>query len=458
MRLRKNVDMTNGPIVGKMIAYTIPIILSGWLQLLYNATDLVVIGQFAGSDAFAAVGANGALYNLFTTMFLALSGGGCICVAQYYGARDGKNVSETVHTCVLVSIIGGFTVAVLGIAFSKDALVLMGTHKDIMDMAALYLKIVLASCPFTMFFNFAAGILRATGDTQRPFYILMLTGLVNVVLNLIFVIVFDMSVSGVAWATFISNALNAIMLGYILVKSDDSIRLNFKELKIYADKLKKILNYGIPSAINSVMFSFSNVIIQSAVNSFDSVAVISGNAAAANLEGFIYTSMNSFAQTTLNFTGQNYGARKYKRISRVLLNSVIMVFLIGGGLGILANVFGTPLLRIYEPTDNLAIEKGLIRLSIIATLYFICGINEVFQNIMRGIGASWTPTVTSFISVVGVRILWVLFVFPKFHTLQVLYVAWPLTWITSTLILVVMYLLTRKKHYARNEAQYAQQE
>lgn len=458
MRLNKNVDMTNGPLLGKMIAYTIPIILSGWLQLLYNAADLVVIGQFGPPGAFAAVGANGALYSLFTNVFFALAGGGCICVAQYYGAREGRNVHETVHTCMLISIVGGFVVAVVGIIFAKGALELMGTHPDIIDMAALYLRIVFASCPFTMFFNFAAGILRATGDTKRPFYILTLTGFVNVLLNLILVIFFDMSVAGVGIATFVANVLNAVLTGYILVKSDDSIRLNFKELKIYGDKLKKILNYGIPSAVNSIMFSVSNVLIQSAVNSFNSVAVISGNTASASVEGFIYTAMNSIAQTTLNFTGQNYGARKYKRISRVLLNSFVMVTMVGGSLGIISNIFGTQLLRIYEPTDDLAIEKGLIRLSIIGTLYFICGINEVYQNIMRGIGASWTPTVVSFVSVVGLRIVWVLFVFPLHHTLEMLYVAWPITWISSTLILMVMYLLTRKKHYARNEAQYAQQE
>ncbi len=452
----KNIDMVSAPLMRSMIAYTIPIILSGILQLLYSAADLVVIGQFAGSNAFAAVGATGSLNNLFVTLFVAISGGGCICVAQYYGARDVRNVHETVHTCVSVSIISGIFVAIISFFFVDEALLLMDTHEDIIDMSATYLRIVLAGSPFTIFYNFAAGILRATGDTKRPFYILVFTGLVNVVLNLILVVGFGMDVEGVAIATLVGGILNALIAGYILVKSTDSIKLDFGSLKIYSDKLKKVLNYGIPSGIQSLLFSTSNVLIQSAVNSFNSVAVIAGNAAASSIEGFIYTSMNSVSNTALNFAGQNYGARQYKRVTRSMINACIMTTVIGLVLGIAANMFADPLLSIYEPHNALAREKGMIRLSLIATLYFLCGIYEVLMSTLRGIGSSWAPTIIAIASVGGVRMMWVLFVFPNLFpkTLFNLYISWPLTWITSALLLLIIYIARHKKLFAKNEAQY----
>lgn len=437
-----------------MIAYTIPIVLSGILQLLYSAADLVVIGQFAGSSAFAAVGATGSLNNLFVTLFVAVAGGGCICVAQYYGARDGKNVHETVHTCVAVSIISGIFVAVIALLFVDKALLLMGTHKDIIDMSALYLRIVLAVSPFNLFYNFAAGILRATGDTKRPFYILVVTGIVNVILNLVFVVIFHLDVAGVAIATAVGGILNAVFSGYLLVNSGDSIRLDFKKLKIYPDKLKKVLNYGIPSGIQGLLYSFSNVIIQSAVNSFHSVAVVAGNSAAGSIEGFIYTSMNSVSQTTLNFTGQNYGARQYKRVTRTLINACIMTTVIGLAMGLTATAFGDGLLSIYEPTNAEARAMGLIRLELIATTYFICGINEVLLSVLRGSGSSWTPTIISMISVGGVRMAWILLVFPHFHNLFMLYISWPLTWITSAIPLLIIYIVRHKTLFGKNEAQY----
>ena len=450
----KNINMTSGPLMRSMIAYTIPIILSGILQLLYSAADLVVVGQFAGSEAFAAVGATGSLNNLFITLFLAVSNGGCICVAQYYGARDGKNVHETVHTCVAVSIISGIFVMIISLLFVDEALILMGTHEDIIDMSATYLRIVLGAAPFTLFYNFAAGILRATGDTKRPFYILVFTGLVNVILNIILVIGFGMDVEGVAIATFVGALLNALIAGYILIKSGDSIRLNLRQLKIYSDKLKKVLGYGIPSGIQSLLFSTSNTIIQSAVNSFNSVAVIAGNAAASSIEGFIYTSMNSVSNTALNFAGQNFGARQYKRVTRSMINACIMTVVIGLTLGLIANIFAEPLLSIYEPKDALAREKGMIRLSVIATLYFICGIYEVLMSTLRGIGSSWAPTIIAILSVGGVRIMWVLFIFPIFHTLPMLYISWPLTWITSSVLLLTIYIVRHRKIFAKNEEQY----
>lgn len=454
MKKSYSIDMCSGPIMRKMIAYTIPIMLTGFLQLLYNAADLVVIGQFSNQHAFAAVGATGSLYNLFMTLFFGISGGGCICVAQYYGARDGKNVSETVHTCILFSIIGGIVVGVFGFIFVEDALKLMGTHEDIIDMSALYLRIVLSVTPFTLFYNFAAGILRATGDTKRPFYILVITGAVNVTLNLVFVIIFKMSVDGVALATAIGSVLNAVFAAYLLMNSGDSIRLNLRHLRIHGDKLIKILNYGIPSALQSLLFSVSNVIIQSAVNSFKIVAVVGGNSASSSIEGFIYTAMNSIAQTSLNFSGQNYGARQYKRIDKVLINSCILTTITGVVMGAFALIFSEPLLRIYEPTGTEAVGYGLIRLTIIASTYFLCGNYEAIMSALRGIGSSWAPTIIALISVGGVRIVWIYTIFQKFHTLQTLYISWPLTWITSIILLTITYQATKKKYFDKNEKQF----
>ena len=458
MLKHKNIDMCSGPLMGRMIAYTIPTILTGFLQLLYSAADMVVIGQFAGHEAFAAVGATGPLYNLFITLFISIAGGGCICVAQYYGARDGKNVSETVHTCVLFSLVAGVAVGLFGIFFVKDALRFMGTHEDIIDMSALYLQIIFVVTPFTLFYNFAAGILRATGDTKRPLYILILTGAVNVLLNLLFVIVFHMSVAGVSLATAIGAVLNALIAGYILTHAGDSTRLDFRRLRFHADKMKKVLNYGIPSGLQGLLFSVSNVLIQSAVNSFGLVAVVGGNSAASSIEGFIYTAMNSVAQTALNFAGQNYGARQYKRVDRVLINSCIMTTVIGVVLGACALIFSAPLLGIFEPGNADAIHYGTIRLTIIASTYFLCGNYEAIMSTLRGIGSSWPPTIIALIAVGGVRITWILTVFQMIHTLPSLYISWPLTWITSIILLTVVYQCSKKKHFALNEAQYAASE
>lgn len=454
MTKAQNIDMCSGPLMKSMIRYTIPIILTNFLQLLYNAADLVVIGQFDSHDAFAAVGATGSLYNLFVTLFVSIASGGCICVAQYYGARDGKNVSETVHTCVLFSLITGVIVGLAGIVFVKDALRLMDTHEDILDMAALYLQIVFAGTPFMLFYNFAAGILRATGDTKRPFYILVVSGAINVCLNIFFVAVLHMSVAGVALATTIGSIVNAGFGFYLLANSGDCIRLTVKELKIHGDKLKQVLNYGIPSGIQGLLFSVSNVIIQSAVNSFHEVALVGGSSASASIEGFMYTAMNAVAQTALNFSGQNFGARKYKRVDKVLVNSCIMTTVIGVSMGIFVLIFHEPLLRIYEPHDMAAVGYGWMRMQLIASTYFICGLHEALVSTLRGIGSSWPPTLITVVSVGFVRIVWIFTVFQAYHTLFALFISWPLTWIVSVILSTIIYQTTKKKHFAMNEAKY----
>ena len=461
--------MCSGSLLRGMIAFAVPIILTGILQLLYSAADQIVVGQFAeNKNAFAAVGATSSLTSAFVNIFVGISGGGCICVAQYYGARDGKNVSETVHTCVLISLICGVVVAIIGFIFCKPVLVMMGTPEDILDLSTMYMRIMFVCQPFSLFYNFASGILRATGDTKRPFYIMVFTGALNVVLNLIFVICFKMDVDGVGYATLIGAILNALIAARILTTSDDSIRVNIKDLKIHWDKVGKIMSYGLASGLQSFLFSISNVIIQSSVNTLANlesgvlvgstyvkgVSVVGGNSASSSIEGFIYMSMNAIAQAQLNFTGANLGARNYKRVDKSLLTGLGIVTVVGGLMGAAALLFKVPLLSIYQPKDADAVLYGTTRLMIVGSTYFICGIHDVMISALRGIGSSWAPTIISVASVGGVRVMWLLFVFPHFLTPLMLYVAWPLTWISALVLLVISYLTTKKKYFAKNEAQY----
>lgn len=450
----QNIDMVSGSLMKKMMVYTIPIILTGVLQLLYNAADLVVVGQFASEAAFSAVGATGSLNALFINLFIGLSTGGCICVAQYYGARKAEDVSETVHTSVVVSVLAGLFVAVFGCIFVEPALKAMGTPDEIIGMSALYLKLIFIAAPSTLFYNFAAGILRATGDTKRPFLILVFTGAVNVILNLILVIGFGLDVLGVALATVAGNVLNSIIIAILLLRTNDCIRIEWKKLVIKTDKLIKVLHYGIPSGIQSLLFSCSNVIVQSAVNSFNSVAVIGGNAAASGIEGFMYISLNSVSGTALNFSGQNFGARKYKRIDRTMLNAFIMAGVIAFGFASVILSFSNPLLRIYQPNSAEAVYVGTIRLKIIVSTYFICAIYEIVMQTLRAIGCSWTPTVVALFTIAGLRITWIYTVFYKYHTLEILYMSWPITWIITFIILFTYYQISKKKYFAKNEDQY----
>ncbi len=441
----KNVDMINGPLMKKMIVYTIPVILTGLLQLLYNAADLVVIGQFAEEKAFAAVGATPSLNAMFVTFFIGLSIGGCICVGQYYGARDVKNVTEAVHTGILISIIFGIFVSTMGIIFVEDLLRIMGTHEDIIKLSALYLKIVMAFFPFTLFYNFAAGILKAAGDTKRPFWILVFSGIANVGLNLLFVLVFHMSVEGVALATGIGSVINAVLGGILLFKTDDMIKVSLKNLKISKDKMKMIFANGIPLGVQSLVFSASNVLIQASVNSFESIAVIAGNSAASNIEGFIYTAMNSTANTVLNFTAQNYGAKKYDRIGQILGYGTALVLAVWVLVGGTAVIFAEPLLKIYQPNNLEAIKYGLIRNSIIGSTYFLCGIMDTISYVFKGAGKTFISMVIAVFSIVGIRIVWIMTVFRKYHTLQALYISWPITWVGAIVAFYILYIIQRRR-------------
>lgn len=430
-------DMTSGPLMKKMILFTIPIMLSGVLQLLFNAADIIVVGKFAGDNAMAAVGSTASLVSLLTNLFIGISAGANVVVANFYGANDDESVSETVHTSVVISLVGGTILLLVGICFARSILGLMGSPDTVLPLSTLYLRIFFLGMPATLLFNFCASILRACGDSKHPLYFLALAGILNVVMNLIFVIVFRMSVAGVALATILSQHISAFLIIHLMLKSNSSIRIQFSKLRISKSKLIRIMRIGIPAGVQSCLFALSNVIIQSAVNSFGDT-IMAANAAAANIEGFVYISMNSVYQATMNFSGQNYGAGHYKRIHMVLLEGLALVTIIGLILGISAYRFGNFLLYIY--TDNPSVVKyGLGRLQIVSQLYFMCGWMEVIVGVMRGMGYGIMPMLVSLFGSCALRIVWILTVFQSYRTLTILYSSWPVTWIITFLLHLLCY-------------------
>ena len=443
-----NMNMTQGPLLGKIIRFSVPLMLSGMLQLLYNAADVVVVGRFAGSAALAAVGSTGALVNLLVNLFMGVSVGCNVLVARYYGARDYKSVSETVHCAMGASLIIGLMAGAVGLIFSTPLLRLMGSPEDVLPLASLYLRIYFCGMPFNIAYNFGAAVLRAVGDTKRPLYILSAAGIVNVVLNLFLVIVFHMGVAGVAVATVTSQIISALLVVRVLRLREDCCHLNVKEIRIYKDKMIGMIKVGLPAGIQGSLFSLSNVIIQSSVNSFGSV-VVAGNAAAANLEGFVYIAMNAIYQASITFISQNLGAQKPKRILRVLWICIGLVFAVGVVLGNLMFLFGDKLLAIYcSDSEGLQAEMiavGLTRMKYLAIPYFLSGLMEIGCGGMRGLGRSWLPTSVSLMGACGVRVVWIFTIFQQFGTLNSLYVSYPISWAaTFTAHMICFFLVFRK--------------
>lgn len=437
------IDMTEGPILSKLIRFILPLMLSGTLQLLYNAADVVVVGRYAGSTALAAVGSTGALSNLLINLMIGLSVGTSVITAQCYGARDNQGVSETVHTSMFLSVVGGILTGIMGFFLCRPLLHLMGSPDDVIDQAALYLRIIFVGLPFQMCYNFGAAILRAVGDTKRPLYFLTVSGVINICLNLFFVIVFHMGVAGVALATIASQAVSAVLVVLSLRKTEGAFRLYFDKLGINKDKFKRIIRVGLPAGAQSMVFSLSNVLIQSSVNSFGSIAM-AGNAAAANIEGFVYNAQNSLYQASINFVGQNVGAKKYDRIGKITRTCMLTVTVVGFGLGMLSYIFGAPLLSIYD-SDPEVIRYGLIRIGIFGVSYFTCGTMEVACGAMRGMGKGVTPMIVSLMGSCVLRIIWIYTIFQAYHTLEILYISYPVSWVITTAAHMACYFYCKNK-------------
>ncbi len=443
MKKSYEMDMCTGPLIRKLLMFSVPLILSGILQLLFNAADVVVVGKFSGSDALAALGSTGSLINLFVNVFIGFSIGTNVLVAQFFGAGKERDVNETVHTSVLLGILGGLMLTVLGAFLARPLLALMDTPKEVIDQAVLYMRIYFIGMPAMLVYNFGASILRAIGDTKRPFYYLLMAGAVNVVLNLISVIIFQMGVAGVGIATVVSQIISAGLILRCLVKSDGMYRLDLRSLKITRSKLFKIIRIGLPAGLQGAIFSISNVLIQSSVNSFGYIAM-AGNTAAGNIEGFVYTSMNAIYQTALSFTSQNVGGGKPERIPKIMASCLAIVFVIGAVLGTLAYRLGNIFLGLYSP-DPEVISFGIVRLKIICQLYLLCGLMDTMVGVLRGMGYSLMPMFVSLTGACGLRVLWIFTVFQKHRSLLVLYLSYPITWAVTLAVHLICFAVIWKR-------------
>lgn len=436
-------DMCHGPLFTRIIVFAIPLILSGVLQLLFNAADIVVVGRFSGSHALAAVGSTSSLINLLVNLFIGISVGANVLLGKYCGAQDYKNASETVHTAIYIAIWGGLLMIFLGVFLARPLLELMGTPDDVLHLSVLYMRIYFIGMPAFMIYNFGAAILRSVGDTKRPLYFLTVAGIINVLFNLLFVIVFKMGVAGVALATIISQAISAGFILLSLMRSDGILRLERKELRFHKDKVIGMLKIGLPAGLQGMVFNISNVLIQSSVNSFGSI-VMAGNTAASNIEGFVYTSMNAIYQTSLSFTSQNMGAKQYHRINKILIQCLCVVFVVGTVLGVGAFLLGHPLLSIYSSSEEV-ISYGISRLSIVCAFYFLCGIMDVFVGSLRGMGYSIMPMLVSLTGACLFRVIWIFTIFQMEHTLFSLYISYPISWVLTITAHAICYLVVRKK-------------
>lgn len=438
----KSADLTQGPLLKQIIFYTIPIILTGVLQLLFNAADLVVVGQYCGSISVGAVGATGPVINLITNLFIGFSVGSGVSVAHGIGAGKDEDVRRVVRTSIPLAVICGLILTVIGVAGAKGILQLMGTPEDVIGLSASYMRIYFCGIIASMLYNFGSAILRAAGDTKSPLIYLTAAGILNVILNLFFVIVLKMDVAGVALATAISQAVSAILIILALMRREDACKLKLRETHIYKRQLLKIMQIGFPAGIQGSLFSISNVIIQSSVNSFGSIAM-SGNAAAQNIEGFVYTSMNSVSQSALNFTGQNHGAGKFDRIRKIMFICLGFVFCVGLTLGVSSYIFSRPLLSIYISDSKEAIKYGIVRVLYICVPYFLCGLMDVSTGLLRGLGSSIMPMIITVAGVCGFRILWIFTIFkmPEYHSLETLYISYLISWTMTFFVQITLFII-----------------
>ncbi|MBR3834443.1 MAG: MATE family efflux transporter [Lachnospiraceae bacterium] len=444
-KTKYEMDMCSGSIMKKMLLFTVPLMFSSILQLLFNAADVVVVGRFAGDNSLAAVGSTSSLINLLVNLFVGLSVGANVLVAHYYGAKEFNDLKKAVHTVITISIISGIIMTVIGVVGARQFLVWMDTPDKVLDLATTYLRIYFAGMVANMVYNFGAAILRAVGDTKRPLYYLMFSGVVNVVLNLIFVIKLDMDVAGVALATVISQCISAVLVIRCLIKETGGIHLDLRCLGIDKGNFIKILQVGLPAGFQGMLFSLSNVVIQSSVNGFGET-IVAGNSAAANIEGFVYVAMNAFHQAAISFTSQNVGAGRYDRINKILYTAQTYVFLVGLGLSMIVIALGEPLLGLYTNSPAV-VDAGLVRLKYIVSLYFLCGMMDTMVGSLRGLGYAIMPMIVSLIGACGLRLVWIATVFqmPEFHSIEMIYITYPVSWFLTLMAHVICFIIVRRK-------------
>ena len=444
--MKKNkfeIDMCNGSIMDKLISFSLPLMLTSILQLMFNAVDIIVVGRFSGSQALAAVGSTTALINIFTNLFIGISLGANVLAARYYAAGRDKEMSEAVHTAIALALVSGIIMAFVGVGASRFALELMDTPADVIDQSVLYMRIYFMGMPFFMLYNYGAAILRAVGDTKRPLLFLLAAGMTNVVLDLLLVIVIPLSVAGVAIGTVASQMISCILVFWCLHRTEGSYQLRFSKLRIRSVYLKRIFQVGIPAGIQSTVINFSNALLQSSVNSFGSTAM-AGYTAANNVLGFLYSAVNAVTQACMSFTSQNYSVGKTKRMDRVFVDCIILSVGVSAVLGVGAYVFGSQVLGIYT-SDPDVIQCGLEILSITTVPYFLCGIMDLIPGALRGMGHSGVPMILSIIGTVGTRVLWIYAFFPHNRSLHFLFISYPGSWIATIVMQAVCFYFVRKQ-------------
>lgn len=444
MARTKSINMVDGPLLPNIWAFSVPLMITNLLQMLFNATDTVVVGRFAGEQALAAVGATGSLCFLLISLFNGLSVGSNVLIARYLGAGDYDKIEKSVHTSMAMAIISGLFIVVSGFFMSRPMLQLMSTPSDIIGLSELYMRIYFVGTFFGLIYNFGASILRAKGDTKRPLYFLAISGVTNLVLNLLFVVFFKMSVAGVALATVISQAVSAVLVCLTLLNENDATRLDFKKIKIDNSMAWNIIKIGVPAGIQGMVFSLSNVVVQSSINSFNSSIIVAGNSAAANVENFVYIGMSAFTQACITFTSQNIGANNFKRVKSIFSLSMVLTIISAASIGFIMWYFGEFFLGFYT-TEAAVVEAGMIRLFWVTLPLVLNGILDVFVCSMRGMGFSSLPTILMIIGICGVRLTWLWFVFPAHRTLEVIYMCFPISWIVTSVILGILWVHCHKK-------------
>jgi len=442
--------MCNGSVLPKLLMFALPLMFSSILQLLFNAADIVVVGRFCGEESLAAVGSTSSLINLLTNLFIGLSVGANVLVARFFGGKQERKLHDTVHTAVALSLLSGLILTVFGVVFTRQILIWMKSPDDVLDLSALYLRIYFLGMTAMMLYNFCASILRAVGDTKRPLYYLMFAGVVNVILNLFFVIVCNLNVAGVGLATAISQCVSAALIVRCLVKEKEAYRLCVRDIRFHGEQVRKILQIGLPAGLQGTVFSLSNVVIQSSVNSFGAT-VMAGNAAAMNIEGFVYMAMNAFHQAAVSFVSQNVGAGKFGRVNKIVIQVLSCVIVTGCLFGWSAVLFGHRLLGIYSPKENV-IQEGMVRLGIICALYALCGMMDVMVGALRGLGYSVMPMIVSLLGACGLRLLWIFTIFrlPEYHTTRILYYSYPMSWSITFATHVICFFIVRR-HFPKED-------
>ena len=444
-----SIDMVNGPLAGKLLLFALPLMLSSLLQLLFNAADVVVVGRYAGKEALAAVGSNGSLINLLVNLFIGFSVGANVVVARDLGAGREEDVGKSVHTSVTLSLISGVVLMAAGTILARQLLVWTASPAEVIGLATVYLRIYFCGMPANMLYNFGAAILRAQGDTRRPLYFLSIAGVTNVALNLLFVIVLEMSVAGVALATIISQYISALLVLQCLIRDKGALRLDLKKLGLDKRVIIRICQVGLPAGFQGIVFSLSNVVIQSSITSFNSTAIVAGSSTSSNIEGFVYTGMNAIYQTCLTFTSQNYGAGKCRRVDRTLLLCLGYVTAIGLALGNLAVFLGPQLASIYAPGEPEVVAQAVLRLQYVCSLYFLCGIMDTMVGVLRGLGYSVVPMVVSMVGACVTRLVWVATIFQVYRSPEVLYLSYPVSWTITLTVHILFFLFIRRHAYAK---------